>query len=69
MARSRRKASGATRGRFKRKRMGKGWSTLRKEPIGTRPVLKITPTDETDGDDDKQDDGGRKAQKKSADKE
>ncbi len=43
MARSQRKASGATRGRYKRKRMGKGWSTARKEPIGTRPVLKITP--------------------------
>lgn len=30
MAKSRRKAGGPTRGRFKRKRMGKGWSTHRK---------------------------------------
>lgn len=30
MAKSRRKAGGPTRGRFKRKRMGKGWSTHRR---------------------------------------
>jgi len=47
MARSRRKAKGAKRGFFKRKRMGKGYSTVRKERIGTRPVLKITETAET----------------------
>lgn len=44
MARSQRKAKGAKRGTFKRKRMGKGWSTVRRQPIGTRPVLKITET-------------------------
>jgi hypothetical protein len=42
MARSRRKAGGATTGRFKPKKMGKGYSTNRKTPIGSRPVLRIT---------------------------
>ncbi|HEB53620.1 MAG TPA: hypothetical protein ENI87_10250 [bacterium] len=42
MARSRYKAGGATAGRFKPKKMGKGWSTNRKQPIGNRPVLRIT---------------------------
>ena len=42
MARSRYKAGGATAGRFKPKKMGKGYSTNRKEPIGSRPVLRIT---------------------------
>ena len=46
MARSRRKAKGCKRGHFKRKRMGKGYSTVRSQPIGTRPVLKITPVEE-----------------------
>ena len=51
MARSRYKASGATAGRFKPKKMGKGWSTNRKTPIGNRPVLRITePDDDADGD-------------------
>lgn len=48
MARSRRKAGGATTGRFKPKKMGKGYSTNRKVPIGNRPVLRITPV-ESDG--------------------
>ncbi|MDP6930953.1 MAG: hypothetical protein QF412_14740 [Planctomycetota bacterium] len=30
MAKSRRKAGGCTKGRFKRKKMGKGWITARK---------------------------------------
>jgi len=42
MARSRYWAGGATAGRFKPKKMGKGYSTNRKEPIGSRPVLRIT---------------------------
>jgi len=42
MARSRYKAGGATAGRFKPKKMGKGYSTNRKVPIGSRPVLRIT---------------------------
>lgn len=42
MAVSRRKSSGCKRGTFKRKRLGKGYSTVRAVPIGTRPVLKIT---------------------------
>ncbi|MFO1077761.1 MAG: hypothetical protein U1E73_08545 [Planctomycetota bacterium] len=46
MARSRRKSGGCTRGRFKRKKMGKGYSTLRKDVVGSRPVLKITPVEE-----------------------
>lgn len=46
MARAPRKSNGCKRGTFKRKRMGKGYSTVRKEHIGTRPVLKITPTED-----------------------
>jgi hypothetical protein len=42
MARSRRKSGGPTRDRFKRKKLGKGWSTVRHAPGGTRPVLRIT---------------------------
>ena len=42
MARSRYKAGGATAGRFKPKKMGKGYASNRKEPIGSRPVLRIT---------------------------
>ncbi len=50
MARSRYKAGGATAGRFKPKKMGKGYSTNRKEPIGSRPVLRITePVEKADG--------------------
>ncbi|MCA8977620.1 MAG: hypothetical protein KDC98_23045 [Planctomycetes bacterium] len=49
MARAVRKDhGGATRGKFKRKRMGKGYSTARRVPIGTRPVLKITPVPAAD---------------------
>ncbi|MEC7583567.1 MAG: hypothetical protein VYE77_04560 [Planctomycetota bacterium] len=46
MARSRRKAHGTKRGRFKRKRMGKGWLTVRRQPGASRPVLRITESDE-----------------------
>ena len=42
MARSRRKNGGPTRGRFKQKKLGKGYSTLRLETQGSRPVLLIT---------------------------
>lgn len=42
MACSRRKNGGTTRGRFKPKKMGKGYMTNRKAPIGSRPVLRIT---------------------------
>lgn len=45
MACSRRKNGGATRGRFKPKKMGKGYMTNRKTPIGSRPVLRITEPD------------------------
>ena len=50
MARSRIKNGGPTRGRFKRKRLGKGWLANRSQPIGSRPVLRIT---ETEGEDKK----------------
>jgi hypothetical protein len=42
MARSRRKSGGPTRDRFKRKKIGKGWSTVRETPGASRPVLRIT---------------------------
>ena len=42
MARSRRKHGGPTRGRFKKKRLGKGYLENRRTPVGTRPVLRIT---------------------------
>ena len=42
MANSRRKNGSATRGRFKLKKMGKGWSTMRKQRSPERVVLRIT---------------------------
>ena len=45
MAKSRRKAGGCNNGVYKRKKMGKGYSTVRRVPVGTRPVLKITPVE------------------------
>jgi hypothetical protein len=42
MARSRRKNGGPRRGTFKKKKLGKGYSANRKEPAGSRPVLRIT---------------------------
>lgn len=42
MARSRRKNGGPTRGRFKAKKLGKGFIANRKQPIGNRPVLRLT---------------------------
>lgn len=42
MARSRRKNGGPTRGRVRLKKLGKGYSTVRKQPSGSRPVLRIT---------------------------
>ncbi|HZN38870.1 MAG TPA: hypothetical protein VFD82_08705 [Planctomycetota bacterium] len=47
MARSRRKNGGPTRGRFKRKKLGKGYIANRAKPIGTRPVLRISEPDST----------------------
>ncbi|HEX6810916.1 MAG TPA: hypothetical protein VF384_04760 [Planctomycetota bacterium] len=44
MARSRRKNGGPTRGRFKLKKLGKGYTKNRAVPIGSRPVLRITET-------------------------
>ncbi|MBL9080024.1 MAG: hypothetical protein JNL08_21205 [Planctomycetes bacterium] len=44
MARSRRKNGGPKRGTFRRKKLGKGWSTVRKETGANRPVLRITET-------------------------
>ena len=42
MARSRRKHGGPKRGTIRLKKMGKGYSTVRKQPGGSRPVLRIT---------------------------
>jgi len=42
MARSRRKHGGPRRGTIRLKKMGKGYSTVRKQPGGSRPVLRIT---------------------------
>lgn len=47
MARSRRKHGGPTRGRFKMKRLGKGYLENRRTPSCTRVVLRITETEET----------------------
>ncbi|MEM7198668.1 MAG: hypothetical protein AAF628_00265 [Planctomycetota bacterium] len=38
MAKSRRKSNGAKRGTMKPKRMGKGWSTMRKQRGSEKPV-------------------------------
>jgi hypothetical protein len=38
MAKSRRKSAGPLRGRMKPKRLGKGWSTLRKQRGSEKPV-------------------------------
>ena len=46
MARSRRKNGGPTRGRFKAKKLGKGFTATRKLPVGSRIVLRITETAE-----------------------
>ena len=43
MAKSRRKSNGATRGRVKLKRMGKGWSTVRKKRGSEKPVVRKKP--------------------------
>jgi hypothetical protein len=42
MARSRRKNGGPRRGTFKKKKLGKGFTSNRKEPVGNRPILRIT---------------------------
>ena len=42
MAKSRRKNGSATRGRFRLKKMGKGWSTARKQRTPERVVLRVT---------------------------
>jgi len=47
MARSRRKSGGPTRGRFKQKPLGKGYAANRRQPVGSRPVLRITETPAT----------------------
>ena len=40
MAKSRRKSGGCTRGRLKLKKMGKGWSTMRKQRGHAKPVVR-----------------------------
>lgn len=44
MAKSRRKSGGCTRGRFKLKKMGKGWSTLRKKRGHAKPIKRDAAT-------------------------
>ena len=40
MAKSRRKSGGCTRGRYKMKKMGKGWSTMRRDRGHEKPVVR-----------------------------
>lgn len=47
MAKSRRKAGGATSGRYKRKKMGKGWQAYR-EKLGFRPPAQPKKAEEGD---------------------
>jgi hypothetical protein len=42
MARTTKKGGGVNKGGFKLKKMNKGWSSIRKVPVGSRPVLRIT---------------------------
>lgn len=42
MARANRKGGGGCKGRFKPKKMNKGWAANRKVAVGSRPVLRIT---------------------------
>lgn len=42
MAKALRKGGGVCKGTFRLKKMNKGWSTCRKVPVGSRPVLRIT---------------------------
>lgn len=42
MARSRRKHGGPQRGKFRLKKLGKGYATVRKQTSGNRPVLRVT---------------------------
>lgn len=59
MAKSRRKAGGATSGRYKPKKMGKGWSAYRPK-LGFRPPVKEKAEDGVaapDADSSKSDEG------------
>ena len=40
MAKSRRKAGSCNRGKFKLKKMGKGWSSLRKKRGSVKPIVR-----------------------------
>ncbi len=50
MAKSRRKAGGCKNGTFKRKKMGKGWSTVREQPQDPRQVVRLTPAKDSESD-------------------
>ena len=54
MAKSRRKAGGATSGRYKRKKMGKGWQAYR-EKLGFRPPVQTKKASEAGATDKKAD--------------
>jgi len=43
MSKSRRKAAGCTRGRYKRKNMGKGWALARRVPNPVKPLVRSDP--------------------------
>ena len=59
MARSQKYTHGSVnRGKMKPKKMGKGWSTIRKERQGSRPVLRITePVEKSNDKNDGSDEG------------
>jgi hypothetical protein len=61
MARSRIKNGGPTRGRFRLKKLGKGYATVRKEPMGSRPVLRITEPEDGEAEGSKKGNAASKA--------
>lgn len=54
MSKSRRKSGGCTRGRYKLKKMGKGWSSARRPRGSAKPIVrnKPEPADESDESDE-----------------
>jgi hypothetical protein len=49
MAKSRHKSGGATRGRLKLKKLGKGWSTMRKKRGSEKPIDRSAKPADADG--------------------
>lgn len=48
MARSRRKNGGPQRGKYRLKKMGKGWSTFRHQPIPAKPIDRSAQAEKAD---------------------